>query len=140
MPLTLNPPPPPAVTIVAPVYQLAAHHDPNWRNVEAVASRFALRSHRTAVRIYLYSTLGDVAALRRWGDHLLYPKKLKAAIRRGRRVLAEADRQDPGFFGRAFPELLARMREFDALRAQAAEDAPKPWYRPGRYGRPRGSC
>ena len=94
MQLTFETPKPP-VTIVPAVHRMHPDADPAWRKVEAVACRFKLPSHRTAVRVYLYSVLRDVKAMRKFGDHLLYPGRLRRAIKRGREVLEEARRQDP---------------------------------------------
>lgn len=94
MPLTLQQVPT-RPTIVAPVHRMHPDADPDWRRVEAVASRFKLPSHRTAVRMYLYSVLRDVVALRTFGDRLLYPGKLRKAIRKGKGLLDEARRIEP---------------------------------------------
>lgn len=95
------------VTIVAPIHLMASGQDPNWRRVEAVASRFKLPSHRRAVRVYLYAVLRDVGALRRFADDLMYPRKLRNAVRRGRRLLDEARRIDPGLMDAALGDLLS---------------------------------
>lgn len=88
------------VTIVAPVHRISTKADPNWQKVEAVASRFKLPSHRVAVRVYLYAVLRDVKALRRFGDPLLYRRKLRNAIRRGKRHLEQAREAEPELFAR----------------------------------------
>lgn len=104
MPLTLRQVPT-RVTIIAPIHRIAADADPNWRRVEAVASRFKLPSHRRAVRVYLYAVLRDVDALRRFADDLLYPRKLRLAVRRGKRILDEARRLDPALMAAVMEDL-----------------------------------
>lgn len=105
MPLTLSRPTTP-VTIGPPIHVMASDQDPNWRRVEAVASRFGLPSQRVAVRVYLYSVLRDVEALRRYGDHLLYRRKLRNAVRRGRRLLEEARKADPDLMASVLADLM----------------------------------
>lgn len=119
MSLTVAAPPTTPVILGPPAYVLDDRHDPDWIRVEKVASRFHLPSHRRAVRVYLYATIRDVEALRRWADDLMVRRKLPRAVARGRRLLAEAREN--------YPEVFAQlMEEFQA------DDPPR-----NRYAMPR---
>jgi hypothetical protein len=106
------------VVLREPAYVLADHHDPDWIRVEKVASRFHLMSHRRAVRVYLYATVRDVEALRRFAEDLMKRRKLRAAHRRGRELLEEARRLYPEVFG-------ALMEEFVASTPSRRRRAPR---------------
>lgn len=92
------------IPIVAPSHELARHVDPTWRAVEAVACRFALPSHRRAVRIHLYAVLGDMEALRRFGA-TFRRCALRRAAGRGAGHLEAALRSHPAVFGPLMAEL-----------------------------------
>ena len=100
------------VILGPPAYVLDPDHGPDWVRVEKVASRFHLPSHRRAVRVYLYATLRDVEALRRWADDLMRKKKLPRAVARGQRLLAEAREK--------YPEVFAELME------EFSREAPRP--------------
>ncbi len=105
MPLTISARPDLVVDLVRPRYVMSVEGNLNRRRVESIASRFALRGQRRAVRVYLYGVLRDVDAIRKYTlNRPFRPRTLRQVVAKGKECLKRARVQDPALFRRLLLE------------------------------------